>query len=380
MSAGPPETMSELPHAAWQQGQLLRLSGKPADAVKVLRQWLAAGSGDYRLHDELGMALVDLNRQEEAIGSFLAALDLNPDFDEACNKIGSAFASRGLIEPAAIWFSRAAQLNPTPAKYLYTYGCVLVQLDSRQEAAEVFDQWVKAEPENPIARHLAVAVLGSEPIAGASPEYVRALFDGCAMRFDENLTKLNYRGPELVQRALARVSAAAVGGWNILDAGCGTGLTGLALKSTARRLVGVDLSTGMLDVAGQRTIYDELIHSEIVDYLRGCRQEFDVIAAADVLTYIGKVNDFFTRAAYALRPGGLVVVVAEALKMSGDFRLNPSGRFSHSHQYLRQVMTDAGLAVEYLEEDVMRHEAKKPVSSWVAVGRLPATEMHSSAS
>jgi hypothetical protein len=33
------------------------------------------------------------------------------------------------------------------------------------------------------------------------------------------------------------------------------------------------------------------------------------------------------------------------------------------------VITSAGLAVAYLEEDVMRDEAKKPVASWVAVGQ-----------
>src|SRR5437899_9160428 len=46
------------------------------------------------------------------------ALHFKPDFDEACNKIGSALASRGLLEPAAIWFSRALQMNPRPTKYL----------------------------------------------------------------------------------------------------------------------------------------------------------------------------------------------------------------------------------------------------------------------
>jgi predicted TPR repeat methyltransferase len=370
MNTDRPQTTLDSPFEAWQHGRSLRSSGNPAGALKVLRQGLATESGDYRLHDELGMALIDLNRPEEAIGSFLAALELKPDFDEACNKIGSAYASRGLIEPAAIWFLRARQLNPASTKYLYTYGCVLVQLDSRQQAAEVFDEWLRAEPENPVARHLAGAALGLKSIAKASPGYVRALFDQYAPHFDENLAKLRYCGPELVLRALSHVGTAPTGGWKTLDAGCGTGLVGAALKPLASELVGVDLSAVMLEVAGRRMIYDDLACSDIVDYLRDRFQEFDVIAAADLLTYIGDLNEFFLHAAHALRPGGFVITLAESLKTTEDYRLNPTGRFSHSREYLHQVMSSAGLTVAYFDEDAMRHESKKPIATWVAVGQV----------
>jgi predicted TPR repeat methyltransferase len=356
--------------AIWEYSRELRLAGKPAEALKLLRKALAAGSRDYRIHNELGSCLIDLNRNEEAIGSFLAALQLNSDCDEACNEIGSALAARGIFEPAAHWFERARQLNPAGSKYLYNYGCVLLEIDRRQEAAAVFDQWVKAEPGNPIARHLASAVLDSPSLSKASPEYVRALFDNCATRFDEKLASLKYRGPELVFRALTSVAVAPAVGRRVLDAGCGTGLVGVALKPLASQLVGVDLSAGMLDVARQRAIYDELIHSDIIDYLRNRDQEFDVIASADVLTYIGDVNDFFTFSARALRPGGRVVVVVEALKTSEDFRLNLNGRFSHNQHYLTNAIQRAGLALENLYEDVMRHESLKPVPTWVAVASL----------
>jgi predicted TPR repeat methyltransferase len=244
---------------------------------------------------------------------------------------------------------------------------VLVQLDKHEQAAELFNHWVEAEPDNPIARHLASAML-AHSIPKASPDYVRALFDGCASRFDEKLASLKYRGPELVLRALTRGAAIPADGWSILDAGCGTGLVGAALKQHARRLIGVDLSAGMMEIARQRAIYDELIHCDIVDHLRVCIQEFDVIASADVLTYIGDVEEFFEHAAHALRPGGRVIVVAESLKTTESFRLNPTGRFSHSQRFLTNAMMRAGLIVAYFEEDVMRHEGLKPVPTWVAVG------------
>jgi predicted TPR repeat methyltransferase len=287
-----------------------------------------------------------------------------------CNKIASAFASRGLLEPAAKWFYRARQINPNSTKYLFPYGRVLASLDSFEQARQVFDAWVAAEPDNPIARHLTNAILGTGVITRASAEYVRKLFDAYAEHFDEKLSKLNYCGPQLVLRVLAQIADVAAVSWRVVDAGCGTGLVGLQLKPLARRMVGVDLSPRMLQIARRRNIYDELIESDIVDFLRTTDESFDVIAAADVLTYLGDIRDFFTLSARVLRPGGLVVVVVETHDGADTYRLNHTGRFSHSREYLQQTLRTAGFSVDLLRQDVMRQEENLPVPTLVAVGKL----------
>ena len=50
---------------------------------------------------------------------------------------------------------------------------------------------------------------------------------------------------------------------SIWDLGCGTGLLGLPLKSVAKRLVGVDLSGKMLERAGAKGCYDDLVRQDI---------------------------------------------------------------------------------------------------------------------
>ena len=334
---------------------------------------MATGAVDYRLHDEIGTALVALNRHEEAIGSFMAALRLKPDFHEACIKIGTSFAARGHHQPAADWFSRARQSNPVESKYLYIYGCTLVALRNIPLATEVLDEWMKSRSGDPVARYLVDAALGSRSVTRASAEYVRKHFDVFADGYDGNLTKLHYRGPEVIVGALCQVAQAPANGWEILDAGCGTGLAGIALKPIARRLIGIDLSSGMLNIARTRAIYDQLIEIDLFDYLQSHPREFDVVSAADVLTYIGDLSDFFSQAAVALKPGGWVVVAVEAHEMDDDFRLNPSGRFSHRQDYLQRVMAGSGFDVAHFAHDVMRHECGKPVATWVAVGALPIT-------
>jgi hypothetical protein len=56
---------------------------------------------------------------------------------------------------------------------LFPYGRVLASLDSFEQARQVFDAGVAAEPDNPIARHLTNAILGTGVITRASAEYVR---------------------------------------------------------------------------------------------------------------------------------------------------------------------------------------------------------------
>src|SRR3990172_9272784 len=230
------------PRPTWERAKALRLSGRPAEAERVLRGAIADGPNDYRLHYELGMALTELNRHEEAIGSFLAVLRFNADCDDACIQLGHAFAARGMLKPATEWYEQARKLNPAETSFLYSYGRALMSVGCLKLAEEVLDAWTKAEPDNPIARHLSSAALGSQEVTTASKEYVRAHFDDFAPRFDESLARIQYCGPQLVVNALRQVAGTAAGEWDILDLGCGTGLIGIELRPFARRLVGVDLS------------------------------------------------------------------------------------------------------------------------------------------
>lgn len=96
-------------------------------------------------------------------------------------------------------------------------------------------------------------------------------------------------------------------GLNILDLGCGTGLCGELLCAMSRKLIGVDLSSGVLEVAREKEKYDELVEQEVVAYLNECGQSFDVIVAADLLVYLGDLSSLFAAAQAVLTGGGLFV-------------------------------------------------------------------------
>jgi predicted TPR repeat methyltransferase len=157
---------------------------------------------------------------------------------------------------------------------------------------------------------------------------------------------------------------------DILDLGCGTGLCGVVLKPYASRLTGVDLSPAMLDQAKKRGIFDELETAEVTGYLQKNAGRFDLVAAGDVLVYIGELSPVFEAARKALRPGGLFAFTAEQFDGTG-YALGDSMRYAHSRDYLEQTARAAGFEVRMLQETSTRKENRIPVPGWIVVLAVP---------
>jgi predicted TPR repeat methyltransferase len=163
----------------------------------------------------------------------------------------------------------------------------------------------------------------------------------------------------------------------VLDAGCGTGWCGPLLRATAGHLVGVDLSPGMLALARQRGVYDELHEAELTGFLGERPAAFDIIVLADVLCYFGKLEPAIRAARDALLSGGLLCFSVEALAeaAAGDcFQLGQHGRFTHARPYLERIMIDAGFGPPGIDSVVLRQELGKPVRGYLVTGRASPDE------
>ncbi|SMX36273.1 class I SAM-dependent DNA methyltransferase [Maliponia aquimaris] len=90
-----------------------------------------------------------------------------------------------------------------------------------------------------------------------SEEETRALYDGWAATYEQAMADEGYATPGRCAQALRALmpdSAAP-----ILDFGCGSGLSGLALRLAGFSVIdGVDLSPGMLDRARDKGVYRSL--------------------------------------------------------------------------------------------------------------------------
>jgi predicted TPR repeat methyltransferase len=181
---------------------------------------------------------------------------------------------------------------------------------------------------------------------------------------DRFLNRIDYRVPTVMADLLKSVVRKNWKG-DLLDAGCGTGILGPLLAPFAKSLTGVDLAARMLDRARDRNIYDELTHTDLVEYLTAHPHAFDAIFAAEVLIYKGTLAHVMRAVHAALKTGGLFVFDVESME-GGTYLLNPTGRFMHSKTYISDVIGDY-FTIEASTELNLRREAGHAIKGIIFV-------------
>lgn len=354
-------------------GNVLLELDRFAEATDAYQQAILLQPEHADAYNNLGAVLRAQGRLGEASAAYLKAIELDPEHVDAHNNFGNLLSSRGKVKEAVAYYCTAITLMPNHPQSRKLLGVAYYTIGQVDAAAQVFHQWLQEEPDNPVAHHMYAACSGQDVPQRASDAYIESTFDVFAASFDAKLGKLGYRAPELVAAALERACAAPDRGLSILDAGCGTGLCGPLVAPYACRIVGVDLSSGMLQRARARNVYDELVKAELQAYLADHANEFDVIISADTLVYFGALADLFDAACRALIPRGLLVFTVEEAHDVGDgYRINPHGRYSHEHNYVRETMALAGFEVEAIDAAELRMEGGKPVGGLVVTGRKAA--------
>ncbi|QIA21144.1 class I SAM-dependent methyltransferase [Mesorhizobium sp. AA22] len=90
-----------------------------------------------------------------------------------------------------------------------------------------------------------------------TPKALAEAYAAWAATYDSETASLGYLLPFLIAAWVARHVPSGEG--PLLDAGCGTGLSGPSLKALGYRdIAGLDLSEDMLKIAGSRQAYSEL--------------------------------------------------------------------------------------------------------------------------
>lgn len=291
---------------------------------------------------EFGLALLASGDGAGAAEACRAVLELDPDYPEAYFSLGQALDLQG----------------------------------KRDAAVQAYRDYLATAPDDELGALARLVLLGAAPEPERLPiGYVRRLFDQYAARFDLALTqRLNYRVPLLLRGLLESDPTAVAAPLDILDIGCGTGLSGAAFGDRANHLAGVDLSPAMLAKARARGIYGELQAGDLIEALRQRPARWDLIVAADALIYFGDLEPCFTAARAALRDGGRLLFSLEAptSPAPAGYRLAATLRFQHEHDYVAALAAAKGFAVLRANEDDLRLEAGRPVRGWLYL--LRATE------
>jgi predicted TPR repeat methyltransferase len=354
-------------------GIVLQSNGRLEDAITEYECAIAIDPRHANAHSNLGVLLRATGRPEKAEAAYRTAIDLCPDHVDAYTNLGILLNGLNRAKEASECFCRAITLrpkHPEARRLLALAHCMIGEVD---EAVKILKEWLEDDPDDPIAQHMLAASTGCDVPLRASNAFVEKTFDAFAASFEAKLKSLSYRAPDIVAATLADTGLAADGRLEILDIGCGTGLCGPLLRPYASRLIGVDLSAGMLAHAREKNIYTDLQQCEVTEFLRARHEAFDVMVSADTLVYFGDLLEFCQAAASALRPSGLLVFTLEHAvgDDSIDYRLEQHGRYSHSLAYVKRVLIQSELTAE-AESAELRNEAGAPVAGLVVRATKPA--------
>lgn len=132
-------------------------------------------------------------------------------------------------------------------------------------------------------------------------------YDAWATDYDRELAEWGYESPA-VAAGLLKQHLEGFETARILDCGCGTGLTGAALRQAGAtgEVIGFDASRSSLETAATKKVYDRLDYADLNTPLALADGSVDGILCIGVLTYLEE-EAIFREWLRILRPGGVVV-------------------------------------------------------------------------
>jgi tetratricopeptide (TPR) repeat protein len=127
-------------------------------------------------HHNLALALLRLGRVPEAIGHWEQALRIEPNYAEAHCNLGVVLQRTGKLEDAIGHYEQALRVKPDYAEAHYNLGVALVRLGRAPEAIEQWQQALRINPDYTEAHcNLGVALEQSGRIEDAIEHYEQAL-------------------------------------------------------------------------------------------------------------------------------------------------------------------------------------------------------------
>jgi predicted TPR repeat methyltransferase len=334
--------------------------GQFAQAEPLLRQALAADDSLLEAWKAWGMAQMALGDWDCALTSHQRARALGADDADFCLRWGQCLAHQHQIPQALQAFETALSHDDSLAEAWTQKGHLHRAAGNTALAVQCYQNALDRGADVPL-HHYYLAALKPDPAVVQAPStYVEQLFDQYADDFDAHLVQqLGYQGHRVLldqlpcepDRSFERV-------W---DLGCGTGLCGSLVRGRARHLTGVDLSTAMVEKSRALGVYDELQATDLLSFLATPGPMADLVLAADVFIYVGRLDDVFACLSPRVRSHGLLAFTVEEADAGMEMQLHPSLRFSHALSYIDELAQAHGWRQVRLHRAPLRLDEGQPL-------------------
>lgn len=343
----------DLASAHYNLGVLHYAEGRMTEAAASYQRAAQLLPDDPDIFFNLALTFKSLGRYCEAKSCYEQVLAVNPDDIDAHYNLGVLLRDMHEAEEAISSFEKTAALSPGHLPSRKHLASLFHLVGRREKALAAYQAILALDPDNESARHMIAALAGETPEAPPL-SYVRELFDRFSERYDETMAEKLECSIEKQLRDMLDSRCGDIRFARGLDMGCGTGLSGLALKERVRHFTGIDLSAGMLSQAREKGAYDEVVQGDIITFLKKTDKLYDFFLAADVFVYLGDLRQVFDLVRQKAHPGACFVFSSETC--DAGFRLQESGRYAHAENYVRELAAQCGFHFDCCRPARLRKE------------------------
>jgi tetratricopeptide (TPR) repeat protein len=152
----------EYAEAHYNLGLALGQAGRIQEAIGEFEQALRIRPDYVQARANLGIVLAQAGRIQEAIGEFEQALRIRPDYAQAHVNMGIVLEQTGKVQEAIGHYEQALRIEPDSAEVRYNLGMALSRLGKRQEAMEQWEQALRIKPDFAEARNALARLQGGQ--------------------------------------------------------------------------------------------------------------------------------------------------------------------------------------------------------------------------
>lgn len=287
-------------------------SGLLTEAKELYKTILKEDTKNFKAFFELANCFNKTKDYKNALFYFKEAIKSDNKSYLAHFNMAKIYDKLSKFEFCIFHLEKAIKILPSFYEALFSMAQCYRKMKDEDKMVEYLNKTLAEQPEHAGANHL-LASQNNQTSSEYSSKYAEDLFDRYAGHFEKHLvTSLKYQVPNIIKEKLISLNPSKNS--KVLDLGCGTGLVGKTIVEQFPNLVGVDISSNMVEETRKKEIYSNLFVSDIHEFLLKNQQKFDLVIAADVFIYIGKLQEIFKNLKNSLSDKAYFIFTIELFK------------------------------------------------------------------